>query len=147
MGFHLRGYTFLCDQGFGSYGQNKFWTNILSIGGYSVIGARGRPPRARTPPHMTSEVMLSAFIRVWGLRIYPRVGAPRVGGSARVTSCCDVMLLVCSASNRYHLTPRKTTHAVTFTLIRQCPMSNLLNFVLLILHTLYEVLGSSTDLL
>ena len=52
------------------------------------------PPRARTPPHMTSEVMLSAFIRV-----YRRVGAPhlsacggsarapRMGGSARVTSC------------------------------------------------------------
>ena len=92
MGFHLRGYTFLCDQGFGSYGQNKFWTNILSIDRYSVIGARacaGGPSRARTPPHMTSEVMLSAFIRV-----YPRVGAPRVL-RACVTSCliraCDVM--------------------------------------------------------
>ena len=74
----------------------ELWTKQV-LGGYSVIGARacvGGPPRARTPPHMTSEVMLSAFIGV-----YPRVGAshlsacggsacaPRVGGSARVTSC------------------------------------------------------------
>ena len=101
MGFNLRGYTFLCDQVFGSYGQNKFWTNTLSIGGYSVIDACawvGGPPRARTPPHLTSEVMLSAFIR-----IYPRLSA--CGGSAfipvwglRMCSArgglraCDVML-------------------------------------------------------
>ena len=69
----------------------ELWTKQV-LGGYSVIGARacvGGPPRARTPPHMTSEVMLSAFIRV-----YPRVGAPRVL-RACVTSClirtCDVM--------------------------------------------------------
>ena len=36
----------------------------------------GGPPRARTPPHITSEVMLSActaFIRAWGtvfIRVY-----------------------------------------------------------------------------
>ena len=92
MGFHLRGYTFLCDQGFGSYGQNKFWTNILSIGGYSVIGARARAreaPRGRVPHMRSCYPRLSAFIRV-----YPRVGAPRVL-RACVTSCliraCDVM--------------------------------------------------------
>ena len=56
--------------------------------------AQETPPRARTPPHMTSEVMLSAFIRVYlgvGLRIYPHVGAPRV---LRVWGlrACDVML-------------------------------------------------------
>ena len=68
--------------------KTSFEYNTLSIGGYSVIGARARareaPPRARTPPHMTSEVMLSVFIRVYphvGHRVYPRLH--------RV---CDVML-------------------------------------------------------
>ena len=91
MGFHLRGYTFLCDQGFGSYGQNKFWVQYIKYRRVQrnrrARACAGGPPRARTPPHMTSEVMLSAFIRVYphvGHRVYPRF-APRLH---RV---CDVM--------------------------------------------------------
>ena len=62
--------------------KTSFGYNTLSIGGYSVIGARARAreaPRGRVP-HMTSEVMLSAFIHV-----YPHVGAPHV------LRACDVM--------------------------------------------------------
>ena len=100
MGFHLRGYTFLCDQGFGSYGQNKFWINTLSIGGYSVIGARacGRAPAGAYSTSLRScYPHLSAFIRVWGHHAC----------SARMTSCliraydvmpypraCDVIIRV-----------------------------------------------------
>ena len=93
MGFHLRGYTFLCDQGFGSYGQNKFWTNILSTGGYSVIGAYA--PAGGPPPHMTSEVMLSAFIRVYprvGHRVYPRLH--RACDVMPYPRACDVIIRV-----------------------------------------------------
>ena len=87
MGFHLRGYTFLCDQGFGSYGQNKFWVQYIK---YRRVQrnrrARGRPPAGA---YSTSHDLRGHVIRV-----YPRVGAPRVL-RARVTSCliraCDVM--------------------------------------------------------
>ena len=88
--------------------KTSFEYNTLSIGGYSVIGARARareaPPRARTPPHMTSEVMLSVFIRTWGTA-FIRVC------TACVTSCCDVMHLVCTASNSGQLTAQVTTLA------------------------------------
>ena len=47
----------------------------------------GGPPRARTQPHMTSEVMLSACTAF--IRVYPRVGH-RV--YPRLHRVCDVML-------------------------------------------------------
>ena len=60
--------------------------------------AREAPPRARTQQHR----VLSAFIRVClcvGLR-----ATPHVGGSVRaphVLRVCDVMLLLCSACNKF----------------------------------------------
>ena len=48
----------------------------------------GGPPRARTPPHMTSEVMLSAFIRV-----YPHLSAC---GAPRLHRACDVTHRACT---------------------------------------------------
>ena len=81
MGFNLRGYTFLCDQGFGSYGLNKFWINTLSTGGYSgrKISARALGPAGAysTAPHMTSEVMLSAFSTGSLSSCYPRFPQPQ----------------------------------------------------------------------
>ena len=95
--------------------KTSFGYSTLTIGGYSVIGARacvGGPPRACTPPHMTSEVMLSAFIRVYphvGHCVYPRLH--RVC-TASVTSCCDVMHLVCTASNSKTLVALVTTPTI-----------------------------------
>ena len=116
MGFHLRGYTFLCDQGFGSYGQNKFWVKYIKYmrvqRNRRARACAGGPPRARTPPHMTSEVMLSAFIR-----IYPHVGhrvctvreTSRTVRAPCVHRACDVTHPACTVCNNSHLTPRKTT--------------------------------------
>ena len=112
MGFHLRGYTFLCDQGFGSYGQNKFWVQYIKyrrVQRDRRARVRGRPPAGAysTSHDLRGHVIrvyphLSAFIRMWGTA-FIRVC------TASVTSCCDVMHLVCTASNSKTSTPRLTS--------------------------------------
>ena len=102
MGFHLRGYTFLCDQGFGSYGQNKFWVQYIKYRRVQrnrrARACAGGPLRARTPPHMTSEVMLSAFIRIYPracdiiIRVYPCV-IIRVQPQGRLLQLCKLKIV------------------------------------------------------
>ena len=69
----------------------------------------GGPPRARIPPHMTSEVMLSAFIR-----IYPRLSAC---GAPRLHRACDVTHPACTVCNSKTLLSLVTTHVRVLPLI------------------------------